>query len=124
MEKIKQINNFVVYHEELESGYKQFIIKSVAGSWELKFRNDNSQYHLIEAFIYDDEKDSVIENAFAVWFITTNAILDEAFFEDIMESTNSLMERLYGKFDDKEHQDEAGDLFVEETIDTVENGQL
>lgn len=124
MEKIKQINNFVVYHEELENGYKQFIIKSVSGSWELKFRNDNSQYHLIEAFIYDDEKDAVIENAFSVWFITTNAILDEDFFEDVMEATNSLMERLNGQFDDTENQDEAGDLFVEETIDTVENGQL
>lgn len=124
MEKIKQINNFVVYHEELETGYKQFTIKSVAGSWELKFSNVNSQYHLIEALIYDDEKEAVLENALLVWFITTNAILDEIFFEDIMNATQSLMERLHGQFDDQEHQDEAGDLLVDETIETVENGQL
>lgn len=120
MEKIKQINNYVIYHEELETGYKQFIIKAVSGNWELKFRNDNSQYQLIEAFVYDDEKDAVLENALAAWFITTNAILDEDFFVDIMNATQSLMERLHGKFDDQE-VDEAGDLFVDEVIETVNN---
>ena len=124
MEKIKQINNYVIYHEELETGYKQFIIKSVSGSWELRYRNDNSQYQLIEAFVYDDEKDVVLENVIAAWFIATNAIVDEDFFVDIMNATGSMMGRLHGKFDDKEYQDEAGDLFVDEAIEAVENGQL
>lgn len=120
MEKIKQINNYVIYHEDLGENVKYFIIKAVSGNWELKFRNDNSQYQLIEAFVYDDEKDAVLENALAAWFITTNAILDEDFFVDIMNATQSLMERLHGKFDDQE-VDEAGDLFVDEVIETVNN---
>lgn len=120
MEKIKQINNYVIYHEDLGENVKYFIIKAVSGNWELKFRNDNSQYQLIEAFVYDDEKDAVLENALAAWFITTNAILDEDFFVDIMNATGSLMERLHGKFDNQE-VDEAGDLFVDEVIETVNN---
>ena len=120
MEKIKQINNYVIYHEDLGENVKYFIIKAVSGNWELKFRNDNSQYQLIEAFVYDDEKDAVLENALAAWFIATNAILDEDFFVDIMNATGSLMERLHGKFDDQE-VDEAGDRFVDEVIETVNN---
>lgn len=120
MGKIKQINNFVIYHEDLGENVKYFIIKAVSGNWELKFRNDNSQYQLIEAFVYDDEKDAALENALAVWFITTNTILDEDFFVDIINATGSLMGRLHGEFDDQE-ADDAGDLFVDEVIETVNN---
>ena len=119
MEEIRQISNYVVYHEDLGDNIKKFIIKSVSGNWSLSFRNDNHQYQLIESFIYDDDKYEALESALAAWYITTNAILDEEFFLDITNATNSLMERLYGAFDDNEYQDEGGDLFVDEAIEVA-----
>ena len=120
-----QISSWVKDKAEDVSGRKNIVLQLYwlvvrEKEWELRYRNDNSQYQLIEALVYDDEKDAVLENALAAWFIATNAILDEDFFVDIMNATGSLMGRLHGKFDDQE-VDEAGDLFVDEVIEAVNN---
>lgn len=120
MEKIRQISNYVIYHEDLGDNVKQFVIKAVSGNWALTFRNDNHQYSLINTFVYDDEKYTHLEPALAAWFITTNSILDEEYFIDITNATNALVERLKGAFDDNEYEEGGGDLFVDEAIEAAQ----
>ena len=123
MEKIRQIDNYVIYQESDED-YKYYVVKSVSGAWKLTYRNDTSQYNVIDYFVYRDEELEAFSAVLGFWFLTTNVLLDGQLITEVVESINQLVNRSLEKWGDDEEVDDAGDKFVDEVMETVENGKV
>lgn len=123
MEKIRQIDNYVIYQESDED-YKYYVVKSVSEAWKLTYRNDTAQYNIIDYFVYRDEELEAFSAVLGFWFLTTNVLLDGQLISEVTESIDALVKRSLDKWGDDEEVDDAGDKFVDEVMETVENGNV
>lgn len=120
MEKLIQIDNFVIYEGD-DSELKYFLIKSVACSWELKFYEQNAQYNIIKSLLGDEDGIKALEFVINFWFLTTNCTLDIELMDDVSDAILAQTERQMEKLGNKQltEEEEEEDLFVDKTLESL-----
>ena len=112
-----QVGNFIVSFEK--GNFESVKITSVAGNWNIRFREDNALYNFIKRETKTKEGINLLEYLFSTWYMATNGVPDLQFIQDIIKAYNNSIERIMkisNQLSDEEH-----DKILEEEKENYNN---
>lgn len=90
--KSDRIGNFLI---SFDAGtLKAVKITSLAGNWNIRFREDNTLFSWIKNQMESDEGRKVLHLVFSSYYAATNAVPDKEFLEDIVNAYSRSIDRL------------------------------
>ena len=108
-----QIGNFLITKEQ--GTLSAIKITSVAGNWNIRFREDNYLFTWIKNMLNTEENKEILHLAITCWFAATSGVPDSTFLEDVLTAYTRSVDRMNENV--KKLSDEADKEIIKEEKD-------